>query len=69
MSEQKYKLRGSYYTNRKGCLISSEDIRVIVHSYDTFHSLEEAKQEWKRDPWLEEDGVCVLADQIIRFKE
>lgn len=60
-----YKFKGNYWTNSQGCLITTESQKVSVYSSDTFTSLEEAKAEWVKDPWLENKGICVLATEIV----
>lgn len=64
----KFKLKGHHWKNQtiqNGCLVSSGVVRVPVYSEDEFNSYEEAKAEWIKDPWIEGDGICVLATEII----
>lgn len=66
----KYRLKGHRWTHGHGCLMNDEPRREAVYSEDVFNSLEEAKEEWLKDPWLESQGgrFCVLATEIVRFE-
>ena len=66
---KKYKFKGYYYTHQNGCLITAKPIKVATYSADTFDSLKEAKDEWKKDPWIEGDGVCTLTTEIVEWEE
>lgn len=64
----KFKLKGHHWksqTIQNECLVSSGLVRVPVYSEAEFSSYEEAKAEWLKDPWIEDDGICVLATEII----
>ena len=65
----KYKLKGYYYTHQNGCLVATKPIKAVTYSEDTFNSLEEAKNEWRKDPWLEDREKCILATEIVEWEE
>ena len=65
----KYKLKGYYYTHQNGCLVTTKPIKAVTYSEDTFNSLEEAKNEWHKDPWLEDGERCILATEIVEWEE
>lgn len=65
----KYKLKGYYYAQQDGCLIFEKPRKVATYSGDSFNSLEEAKHEWDKDPWLEDRGKCILATEIVEWEE
>lgn len=65
-----YRFKGHRWTHGQGCLlnISAEPRREAVYSEDVFESLEEAKLEWLKDPWIKSrDGkTCTLTTEIVR---
>ena len=48
----KYKFKGYHWVNQQGCLVFPEPKRVAIYTEDSFGSLEEAKAEWIKDPWI-----------------
>ncbi|QDK70322.1 hypothetical protein [Lactococcus protaetiae] len=65
---ENFKLKGYYSTHHIGCMVSVEPKIIPVISTDSFATLDEAKQEWMKDPWLEGEGKCILATEIIEVK-
>lgn len=65
----KYKLKGHHWVTQKGCMVFAEPQRVAVYTLDNFDSIEEAKAEWIKDPWIEDGSICVLATEIIEVVE
>lgn len=62
----KYKFKGYRWVTQQGCLVFSEPKRISVYTQDSFDSLEEAKTEWIKDPWIEDGDICVLAIEIVK---
>ncbi|WP_260313317.1 hypothetical protein [Lactococcus lactis] len=50
-------------------MVFTEPQRVAVYTLDNFDSIEEAKAEWIKDPWIEDGNICVLATEIIEVAE
>ncbi|MEX6497600.1 hypothetical protein AB6B24_10470 [Lactococcus sp. AK05] len=50
-------------------MVFAEPQRVAVYTLDNFDSIEEAKAEWIKDPWIEDGSICVLATEIIEVVE
>ncbi|MGF2108144.1 hypothetical protein ACQUD3_08430 [Lactococcus lactis] len=50
-------------------MVFAEPQRVAVYTLDNFDSIEEAKAEWIKDPWIEDGNICVLATEIIEVAE
>ncbi len=64
-----HQLKGHHWVNQKGCMVFKEPQRVAVYTLDNFDSIEEAKAEWIKDPWIEDGSICVLATEIIEVVE
>ncbi|WDA69251.1 hypothetical protein [Lactococcus lactis] len=62
----KYKFKGYHWVTQQGCLVFSEPKRISVYTQDSFDSLEEAKTEWIKDPWIEDGDISILATEIIK---
>ena len=69
MKQPKYKLKGYYYTNQNGCLVSEKPMMLAMYSGDSFNSIEDAKNEWCKDPWLEDRKKCILATEIVKRRD
>ncbi|MFP7372007.1 hypothetical protein SFC12_07780 [Lactococcus lactis] len=65
---KKFKFKGYYTTHQMGCMVTVAPKFVAVLSKDSFDTLEQAKEEWSKDPWLEGDGKCILATEIVEVK-